>query len=224
MSGVKAVLLDALGTLVHLEPPAPRLRAALQEMTGVDVGAATARRGFEAEIAHYLANHMQAADAASLDRLRDDCAAVVHEALAAPGLDRDTVRRAMLDSLEFTAFADAAPALRTLRERGLRLVAVSNWDCSLPDWLDRAGLGPLLDGAISSAVVGEPKPSPAVFAAALAVAGVEPGEALHVGDSLEADVEGASAAGIRAVLVAREGDAPPGVESVRSLSELVPLI
>ena len=224
MSAPRAVLLDALGTLVGLEPPGPRLRQALLRGTGVDVGIEAAERGFAAEIGHYLAHHMRGSDRQGLERLRDECAAVLHEALDAPGLDRSAVRGAMLESLEFTPFRDTEPALRELRGRGLRLVVASNWDCSLPAWLERAGLGSLLDGAVSSAVVGRAKPAPAVFRAALREAGVSAEEAVHVGDSVANDVEGARAAGLRAILVARGGEAPAGVETVRSLEELPSLL
>ena len=166
MTPIRAVLIDALGTLVELQPPAPRLRDALLEGTGVDVGAEAAERGFAAEIAYYIDHHMEGGDPAGLERLRDDCARVMREAIAVPDLGLAAVRDAMVASLEFTAFGDVEPALRALRERGLRIVAVSNWDCSLHHWLDAAGIGALLDGAVSSAEVGEPKPSPAVFHAA----------------------------------------------------------
>jgi len=222
---VRAVLLDALGTLVELQPPGPRLRARLQELSGVDVGLAVAEHAFSAEIDHYLAHHLQGGDRAGLERLRDDCAAVMHEALGTEGIDRATARLAMVDSLAFATYQDAAPALAELRSRGMRLVVASNWDCSLPDWLGDTGLGGLLDGAVSSAVAGEPKPAPAVFEAALQVAGVPAGDALHVGDSLANDIEGARAAGIRAVLVDRSGAPPPaGVETVRSLREVASLV
>ncbi len=222
---VKAVLLDALGTLVELQPPGPRLRERLRELSGVDVGLEAAERGFAAEIGHYLSHHMEGGDREGLERLRDDCAAVMHAAIDAPGLERADVRRAMIEALQFTAFDDVEPALRELRRRGLRLVVASNWDCSLPDWLDGAGLWDLLDGAASSAAVGEPKPSPAVFRAALEIAGVGPEDALHVGDSVHNDVEGARAAGVRAVLVDRSGaPAPAGIETVRSLGEVASLI
>jgi len=221
----RAVLLDALGTLVELQPPGPRLRARLEELSGVDVGLEAAERGFAAEIGHYLIHHMEGGDRAGLERLRDDCVAVMHEALGADGIDRAAVRRAMVDALEFASFPDAAPALRELRSLGMRLVVASNWDCSLPEWLDGAGLWQLVDGAASSAVAGEPKPSPAVFRAALEIAGVDADEAIHVGDSLDNDIEGARAAGIRAVLVDRSGAPPPaGVETVRSLGEVASLI
>ena len=221
---MNAVFLDMFGTLVELEPPAPRLRARLLELTGADVGDEAAARGFAAEIAHYLANHMQGRDEAALDALRDDCAAVLHEALAVEGLERTAVREAMLDSLRFRVFPDAPPALEALRTRGVRLVVVSNWDWSLPEWLERAGLAGLVDGIVSSAVVGFAKPAPEIFRVALELAGVAPDEALHVGDSPTSDVEGARAAGVRAVLIARRGGAPEGVEAIRSLEELPSLI
>ncbi len=223
MTPIRAVLIDALGTLVELQPPAPRLQAALLEATGLDIGAKAAERGFAAEIAYYLDHHMEGGDPAGLERLRDDCARVMQEAVAVPGLDLRAVRHAMVASLEFTAFGDAEPALRALRDRGLRLVAVSNWDCSLALWLRSAGIGHLLDGAVSSAEVGQPKPSPAIFRAALEIAGVEAAEALHVGDSIHNDMEGARAAGIRGVLVDRGGPGPAGVLCVRSLEEVASL-
>ena len=218
------MLLDALGTLVYLEPPAPRLRDALRELAGVEVTLDEAERAFRAEISHYLAHHTEGGDGPGLDRLRDDCAEVMRSALPSPPPGHAVIREAMLAALSFVAFEDAAPALRELRGRGLRLVVVSNWDCSLPEWLEGAGLGSLLDGTASSAAAGEPKPAPAAFLAGLELAGVTAGEAMHVGDSPEADIEGARAAGIRAVLLTRDGEAPGGVESVSSLQELPSLL
>ena len=68
------------------------------------------------------------------------------------------------------------------------------------------------------------KPSPRVFERALGIAGVEPAEALHVGDKVDNDIEGAAAAGVRGVLLQREGDPPPEMESISSLSELPALL
>jgi putative hydrolase of the HAD superfamily len=163
---------------------------------------------------------MRGSDEAGLELLRDDCAEQMRLAIGRDELDHATVRAAMLEALEFAVFDDVLPALRELRARGLTLVVVSNWDCSLPQWLDRAGIGELVDGAVSSAVVGAAKPAPEVFEAGLALAGVAASEALFVGDSVDNDVVGAQAAGLRAVLVQRAGDPPAGVETVRSLGEL----
>jgi putative hydrolase of the HAD superfamily len=224
MARTRAVLLDALGTLVELDDPAPRLRAALLERTGIDVGLEVAERGFGAEIGYYLANQMRGRDLAGLEALRDDCATAMRGAMGRDELDHTTVRAAMLEALAFRTFPDVLPALRELRERGLRLVVVSNWDCSLPEWLDRAGIGEVVDGSVSSAVVGEAKPAPAVFEAGLRVAGCDAAEALFVGDSVVNDVVGARAAGLRAVLVQRAGEPPARVETVRSLDELSAIV
>ena len=77
---------------------------------------------------------------------------------------------------------------------------------------------------VSSAAVGAAKPDPAIFTAALERAGARPEDAVHVGDSLEKDVAGARAAGIRPVLLCRDGDPPGGVEAIGTLSELPSLL
>jgi putative hydrolase of the HAD superfamily len=219
VTDVRAVLLDALGTLVQLEPPAPRLRRLLRE-SGFEVSQERAMAGFAAEIAYYLDHHLDGSDPERLERLRDRCAEEMRRALGIPGLDHAAARTAMLESLQFTAYPDVVPALRDLRALGLRLVVASNWDCSLPSRLSSAGVLELVDGVVTSAEVGAAKPSPRVFVRALAVAGVDSAEALHVGDKVDNDLEGAAAAGVRAVLLQREGDPPPDVEAIGSLQEL----
>jgi putative hydrolase of the HAD superfamily len=219
----RAVLLDALGTLVELQPPAPRLQRLLRE-SGVEVSEEAAAAGFAAEIAYYLDHHLDGSDPERLARLRDRCAEELRRAVAAPELDHATARRAMLDALEFRPYPDVLPALEALRERGLALVIASNWDCSLPNWLEPTGIMELVDGVVTSAEMGAAKPHPRVFERALAIAGVAAAEAVHAGDKVDNDIEGARAAGVRPVLVQREGDPPAGLEAVRSLRELVALV
>lgn len=223
MTAVRAVLLDALGTLVELQPPAPRLRRLLVR-AGFEVSEERAAAGFAAEIAYYLDHHLEGADPERLERLRDRCAEEMRRALDLPGLDHAGARRAMLGALEFRPYPDVLPALRELRERGPALVIASNWDCSLPEWLGPTGIMELVDGVVTSAEVGAAKPDPRVLERALAIAGAAPGEAVHVGDKVDNDVEGARAAGVRAILVQRRGEPPPGVEAVRSLRELAALL
>jgi putative hydrolase of the HAD superfamily len=216
----RAVLLDALGTLVHFEPPAPLLRAALRERLGVDVAPEASEAAMKAEIAYYRAHLHEGRDAASLADLRRRSAEAMRPAL---GVDAD-LTEALLDALRFRAYPDAAPALATLRSRGLVIVVVSNWDHSLHERLAETGLAPLVDHAVASAELGQAKPDRAIFEHALGLAGVEPGSALHAGDSPREDVEGALAAGLRAVLVARrERPAEAPVPVIGSLAELPPL-
>ena len=223
MSPVRAVLLDALGTLLALEPPAPRLRRELAAR-GVEVGAEEAERAVRAEIAYYREHNLEAGDRAALARLRWRCAEVLHDALGA-GTVHDA-HDALLAALRFTAYPDVPPALERLRAAGLRLVVVSNWDVSLHDRLAETGIAERVDGAVASAQLGVAKPDPAIFRHALALAGVQPAEAVHAGDSPEADVAGARAVGMTPVLVVREGAAPgdDGVRTIRSLAELPALV
>jgi len=102
-------------------------------------------------------------------------------------------------------FDDVAPALERLREAGLRLVLISNWDERLPRVLDALGLAPRLDAVVFSAEVGVEKPHPAIFAAATRAAGATPAESVHVGDRRLEDREGAQAAGWHGLLLDRAG-------------------
>ena len=226
MSETRAVLLDALGTLVDLEPPGPRLRALLAERLGVQISQESAHAAMRAEIGYYRAQLHRGRDRASLARLRRDCALVLRGALPElAAVPVTTLTQILLDALSFRAFADAPPALTALRRLGLRLVVVTNWDCSVGEVLARTGLAPFFAGTVSSAVIGAAKPDIAVFRHALTVAGVPAGRAVHVGDSLEADVAGARAAGIEPVYIVRDGSAvPDGVRAISSLSELPALV
>lgn len=221
----EALLLDALGTLVALEPPAPKLRQALLSGFGVVVSEREAERSIAAEIAYYRSHLDEGRDQATLAELRRACARVMWASLPAEAnerLDPEDLVPVLLESLEFTVFDDVRPALRELRDLGLRLVVVSNWDVSLTDVLRRLGLSPLLDGIVTSAAVGARKPAAAIFELALRLARTAPGRAAHVGDSVLEDVEGARAAGIEAILVRRDGSSgPPGVRTIGSLLQLV---
>ena len=209
---VEAVLLDSFGTLVAMDPPAPRLQAELAAR-GIEVTVERAAAGFRAEIAYYLDHHWEGRDRASLDELRDRCAAVLHDALGIPGADPGAVREALLAAIHFVPYPEVPRALRDLRERGMRLVVASNWDCSLGEVLREAGIRDLVDGVVTSAEASAPKPDSRVFEAALVLAGCAPEHAVHVGDSPSKDVAGAAAAGIAPILLRRGGERPDGVDA-----------
>ena len=217
---MKAALLDALGTLVELERPWPHLVAELRAR-GVSVGEDDAKRAMLAEMAYYKANHDGAKDVAGLKDLRRRCAGIVRGELgtALPVAD---VEDAMLAAIRFRPYPEVPAVLAALGERGVARVVVSNWDVSLHDVLERTRLRPLLDGVVTSAEFGAAKPDPAIFHHALALAGAPAAEAVHAGDDVDADVGGARAAGIAALLVARDGGAgPDGVRTVATLEGLL---
>jgi HAD superfamily hydrolase (TIGR01549 family) len=217
-----------MGTLVELEPPVPALRRELAHRFGLDITPDAASIALAAEIRHYRAHMARARDARTLARLRQDCAVVLRDALprgsGAGRIDIPEMTDALVASLRFRAHPDARRTLLRAREAGVRIVVVSNWDVSLPDVLERVGLAPLLWAVVTSAGVGSGKPAPAIFRYALALAGVPPTAALHVGDSLAEDVRGAQACEIRSILLARdEQEARLGaqVPRIARLDELI---
>jgi putative hydrolase of the HAD superfamily len=219
----RALLIDAMGTLVALSPPAPRLCRELKRRCGVSVSRSDAELALAAEIAYYRAHMQDGRDPAGVAALWRRCAETLRRALpgAAAELDLDVVTEILLASLHFEAFPDARPALERARSRGHRVIVLSNWDVTLPEVLGRVGLGELVDGVVSSAAAGARKPDPAIFARALALAEVKPTQARHVGDSLEEDVAGGRAAGIPVLWLNRAGEpVPSGVTAIGSLAEL----
>ena len=192
-SELDAVTVDAFGTCVELIDPTEGLRAALSEH-GIRREPAEVQRAFSAEVAFYLPRAHEGRDAASLASLRRACAAVFLAELDS-GLDPAGFAPAFVAALRFRPLAGADDALARLRAAGLALACVSNWDVSLGEQLDRAGIGDRFDTVVSSAEAGAPKPEPDAFLVALACLGVAPGRALHIGDS-DADRDGAQAAGL----------------------------
>ena len=124
----------------------------------------------------------------------------------------------------WSLYPEVLEVLTALRERGLKLFVVSNWDSKLPALLDRLDLTRHFDGVVVSALVGASKPAREIFDTALSLAGVAAHEALHVGDSPSEDYEGARNAGLPALLLDRAGIAEGGFESIRSLQEILPRV
>lgn len=203
----RAVFLDALGTLVELEPPWQYLRSAVP----AEVPEQKLLAAVRAEMAYYKEHAHEGADAQSLAGLRERCAALLSDQLGT-----EISVEELLAAVRFRAYPDSAPALSELRGRGLKTVVVSNWSYDLASVLERVGLAELLDGAVSSAQAGARKPDPAIFEPALTLAGANRSEVLHVGDTPGEDVAAARAAGIEVLLLDRRGGG-----DIASLGEIV---
>jgi len=207
---VRAVLLDAFGTLLTLESPVASLREVLAEHFRADLTDAQAAAALDAEVAFYRAHMHLGRDAASLAGLHLQCGEVLRAALPQEPWLLDATPQALAAALaaalRFHVYPEVPDTLATLRAAGLKLVVVSNWDVSVAAVLAQVGLRPALDGVISSAVVGAAKPDPLPLIRGLELAGVAADQAVHVGDSVAEDVAGALAAGIQPILLQREGE------------------
>lgn len=130
-------------------------------------------------------------------------------------------------------FPDVVPALDALRAEGIRLGVISNWSWQAPELLHDLELASRFDALVVSAHVGYLKPHPRIFEHALELLRVLPHQAIHVGDSVGADIRGSQAVGIRPVLIDRhthshvgevERVAPDGVPLIHDLYGLLDLI
>ena len=128
--------------------------------------------------------------------------------------------------------AEAVDALRRLADTGVGIAVVSNSDGTVEGLLRDNAICQVGDGAgtsvavvVDSAVVGARKPDPAIFGHALQALGVEPRAAVHVGDTVHADVVGARAAGLWAVHLDPFGFCPlDDHDHAVSLGQLVELV
>ena len=230
---LRAVTLDAGGTLIAVAEPVGVTYARIAARHGLWVSAEAAERGFRDAFAEAPPLAFPADSPARLrDRERSWWRAIVGRAIG-PG--PATALDAAFDEL-FAHYAGAGAwrvypevpgTLATLRARGLRLAVVSNFDGRLAPLIDALGVGHMVDAVVHSSSAGSAKPDSGIFRIALARLGVEPAGALHAGDEPLEDVEGARRAGMRALLVDRRRRAralPSGVPVLPSLAELPAVI
>ena len=117
----------------------------------------------------------------------------------------------------FELYDDVVPVLAELKQQGMKLALVSN---TSRDLTRSSGTSGSRSTWVSSGSHGKVKPSPLIFAAALELLEVEAADAVMIGDSLEDDVEGAQACGMRAILLDRAGRFPEHQGRIESLREL----
>ncbi|WP_210495533.1 HAD-IA family hydrolase [Patulibacter sp. SYSU D01012] len=198
---IRGLTIDAMGCLVTLEDPVPALEALLVRR-GAPRGRAAIAAALRHEIAFYKAHHVRARDDAALRALQRACAELVARELdlrLLPGADPGAVDDAFVDGflacLEFTVLPGVPAALTAVRDAGLPMVCVSNWDRGLPAHLERLGLAGFFRAVVTSGAVGAAKPDPAIFAPALDALGLPPSAVAHLGDEA-VDRDGAAAAGL----------------------------
>lgn len=95
-------------------------------------------------------------------------------------------------------YPDVLPALRSLKRR-FTLIAVTNGNADL----EKIGISELFDGCVTARLAGVAKPGLTIFQMAVQKGGALPEQTLHVGDHPSMDVDGARAAGLRAVWINR---------------------
>ena len=122
-------------------------------------------------------------------------------------------------------YPEVRETLSALKERGVILGVISNFDSRLVNILEGLGTAKYFADIIISSRVGHAKPAREIFDAAVRRHGLAAQAALHVGDSSENDVRGAINAGLKGVLVDRDGDNEPTLSlRISSLKELLSFV
>jgi putative hydrolase of the HAD superfamily len=222
---IRAVTFDAAGTLIAPREPVGTTYARFASALGIAADPTALEAAFRR--AFRTAPPMAFPDASTSDlrrRERGWWRAVVADTLgpaaaAQPSFDAcfDALFAHYASASAWTLYPDVPPTLHALRDGGLRIGVVSNFDGRLPAILD--GLGVAADAVVWSTRAGAAKPARAIFDAAASALGVSIAELCHVGDDVDADVRGAEAAGARAIHVDRSGASAEGLTTLVALVE-----
>jgi putative hydrolase of the HAD superfamily len=221
---VAAVCFDVDATLVDHEAST---RAGLRELLGTDEAWSEWCVLTDRHYLRYLAGEVD------FDTMRQqrtkDFFAQRGEVLCHGEVVRREERRAAAMRRAWRLFDDALPCLRALRSLGLRLAAITN---AAGDYqrakLGALGLDSAFDAVLISGELGVAKPHHAIFRRACNILGVLPAQAVHVGDRLDTDAEGARNAGLHGVWLDRSGrgELPKGagISVIARLAELPTLV
>ena len=226
--GIEGIVLDAVGTLIDPSPSVANAYATAALRQGLEVDEAEVKRRFRLHFRNDEVDEqlgpMATDEAIEHRRWRRIVANVLPDL---PDLDRgfDELWTHFGRPEAWRCFPDVAPGLAVLRDAGLPVRIASNFDGRLRDVA--AGLPDLAGFAgtlIISSEVGYRKPHQAFYHAACASLGLPPDRVLCVGDDPENDVLGAERAGLRGLLLDRDGRKPAGLTSMPDLLTLAEVL
>jgi putative hydrolase of the HAD superfamily len=125
----------------------------------------------------------------------------------------------------WSLYPEVAETLSALEKRGMVLSVISNFDSRLIGILEGLGAAPWFEHIFVSSRVGYAKPDRQIFHTALERHSLKAGDALHIGDSEEKDLHGANKAGLKGVLVERNGEINSNLSPrITSLRGILPLL
>lgn len=228
LDSYKAVFFDAGGTLLHPYPSVGEIYATYAAKHGsqVDVKQVEARfrsAWLKRDGLTHLASHSSEKNERQwwYDLVRDvfDSLATFKDFKSFFEELYDVFARAQYWKL----YPGTLDLLKKLKANRKKIGIISNWDSRLFGICEELAITPHVDFILASAVFGVSKPNPKIFHEALRLSGVNPAEAIHIGDSFEDDVKGAAAAGLHAILIERHPQHRKleGVHTIHDLKQLM---
>jgi putative hydrolase of the HAD superfamily len=220
---IKAITFDAYGTLVQLDAPFDRLVWELERF-GLKVPDDVAKQVFMTEMAYYREHHVEGKTPEQLLSVRHRCADMLFRGLETIGypscFSADQKLEVLMGAIRFRLFEDVPLILQWCASKGLATGVISNWDFSLKTILEELCASYPFNCVIISAVEGMTKSNPGIFLKAAKCLSLNPSQIVHIGDEIDADFDGARAAGFVPVLLDRTGEAksPPDL-MIRTLAD-----
>ncbi len=237
MSRIKVIFFDAAGTLFHVKGSVADVYLSYAEPYGVrrtpELLEAVSR-AFQRAFHDAPPPIFAVTDPAEIKRCeRLWWFDVVHNVFYRVGMFEgfddyfDKVFEAFSGPHHWDLYQETPGVLKELKGQGYELGIISNFDTRLFNVLRGLGLADLFDTVTIASLAKAAKPAPRIFHLALEKHAVDPGEALHVGDSVSEDLEGARQANLTGLLLDRRQTQEPIREAgstIRSLEELLPLV
>ena len=225
LSGIRAIILDAVGTLIHPDPPAPLVYAQVGKRCGTryDADAVKTRflRAFEQEEQTDRRLGWRTSEAREIERWRHIVANVLDDVS-----NPEDCFQALFEHFgrpeAWRCEPDTGKVLTDLTQRGFVLGMASNYDSRLHKVMaGKPELRPI-EHVIISSEVGWRKPAPEFFTAIWRIVELPADQILYVGDDLINDVQGAQSAGLHAVWFAPNGTNNSTSQTcINQLTELV---
>jgi putative hydrolase of the HAD superfamily len=226
---IKAIFFDLYYTLVRYEPPQEELEADALKEFGINTDPDVFNKPM------VVANefiYQEIARRPLSKRSREETIALYAQfqriVLKEAGIEPDEkLVLGMLGKMQqfktkLVLFDDVIPTLSNLKSRGLILGLISNVERDLTVTMNELGLPSWLDIVVTSLDAGFNKPQPEIFEEAMRRAGVQPSQAMYVGDQYQVDCVGADRAGMKGILLDRGGyfQEITNCPRIRSLAEL----
>jgi putative hydrolase of the HAD superfamily len=229
----RAVFFDAGETLVYAHPSFPELLSTVLRDEGLHADPDAIRDALP-KVADVFTRATEQRElwSTSPERSRRFWAGVYRTLLGELGLPftrgvADRLYSVFTDVSNYRLFPDALPVLRKLREAGLRMGLISNFEEWLERLLEAVEVTTFFDVRVISGIEGIEKPDPEIFRVALERLGARPQESVYVGDNVAYDIDPAREVGMTGVLLDRRGRYAdfegPRIESLDELPSLLEL-
>ena len=229
-SPIKVVFFDAAGTLFHIKGSVADVYLHYAKKYGVQESPSL-KASVNSAFSHAFQQAPPPIFAVSKPEKLKQCERlwwfdIVHSVFYRVGMFEgfddyfDEVFEAFGRGEHWEVYPDLLPVLRVLKEQEYELGIVSNFDTRLFQILKDLSLTTYFDTITISSLVQAVKPSQAIFQFALDEHAVEAHEAMHVGDSLQEDWEGAKQAGMHAVLLDESEETSRNILKISRLKEL----